>query len=66
VGTAITSVASLSPLAFRPPWGWGIGLARKRAALRSVAVAIAGDIFLPGLMILALIWFFVGAGHCLD
>lgn len=46
--------------------GLVIGLVRKRATLHSVAAAIAGDVFLPGLMILALVWFVVGGGHCLD
>jgi H+/Cl- antiporter ClcA len=46
--------------------GLAIGLARKRARLHSIAAAIAGDVFLPGLMILVLIWFVVGGGHCFD
>jgi hypothetical protein len=44
--------------------GLAVGLARKRATLRSVAAAIAGDVFLPGLAILFLIWVFVGTGVC--
>jgi hypothetical protein len=46
--------------------GLAVGLARKRATLRSVAVAIAGDVFLPGLAILFIIWVFVGTGACLS
>jgi hypothetical protein len=46
--------------------GLATGLVRKRAALRSVAAAIAGDVFVPGLLMLFVIWLFVGAGFCFD
>jgi hypothetical protein len=46
--------------------GLATGLVRKRATLRSIAVAVAGDVFLPGLLLLFLIWVFVGTGFCLD
>lgn len=46
--------------------GLTVGLARKRARMRSVAAAIAGDVFLPGLAILFIIWVFVGTGACLS
>jgi hypothetical protein len=46
--------------------GLAVGLARKRATLRSVAAALAGDVFLPGLLLLFIIWLFVGTGFCLS
>ena len=46
--------------------GLAVGLARRRATLRTVAAAIAGDVFLPGLVLLFIIWLFVGTGFCLS
>jgi hypothetical protein len=46
--------------------GLATGLLRRRATLRSVAAAIAGDVFLPGLLALFVIWLFVGTGFCLE
>jgi hypothetical protein len=46
--------------------GLGAGLLRKRPPLRFVVAAVAGDVFLPGLMVLYLILVFVGTGACVD
>jgi hypothetical protein len=46
--------------------GLATGLMRERATLLSVAAAIAGDVFLPGISLLFVIWLFVGTGFCLS
>ncbi|HEV7615947.1 MAG TPA: hypothetical protein VGO36_06930 [Solirubrobacterales bacterium] len=56
----------LTSVAIAIALGLGIGLLRRRALLRTVGVALVGDVFAPGLLVLALIWVFAGDGFCLD
>ena len=39
---------------------------RELGAVRSVGAAIAGDVFIPGLLVLLLIWLLSLSGSCLD